>query len=615
MTAQGSLNRALSLAQTRGWRTIPLLPYMKLPAVSEFYQRQTINPGELEVMWKEAQDRIASLTSRVAAGRVEDEDLADVVRSHPDYAELEPNIAVLLGHSRLVIVDVDTTDQMHAWLAFCERHGYDPGPRTQASPGVITREGTVKHDGMGHFFYALPDDIDGDELNRSGVSLPLGEPTVACETEEARKAAVPVLMTGKRYALIAPSTRAEGAYVPTAGTAIRPLPAFLAAPLREHLNSRRAQREKAQSRSAHLAREDRLWAWDDHTPWTDILEGWEETDVDGEGCVTLRHPDASSNRSAVAHAVGCSHLRNSDCDAPPPVTFFTSTLPDWVLSALETTENKQTVGKLKLYAHKLYGGDVRTARRMLGLADHAPTRARKASTSNAPSAGGWKTVQFVKQAPVKLNLPPRPVRARRTSDVEVVEPVVAAPTAATETIDPPKAEPEKTPAKKTPAKKPAVKKASAAPESYDPAWDSEFTDSVPEIQPWEPASLHDHAARFIASHAAPTTHEIWESIAAREVRLSEWAGKDSESEKWTDRDRERRQTRADLFAIRHLPITDLAEYLGVNPERARALARVLIPTAAQAGFVIRDRPRGDPLRYMVPPSKPEDSDLAIWKVQ
>lgn len=658
-STSSSLDRALQLAQSKGWYTIPVHPLGKNPAARDYYAHPSLSPKDIRELWRQSRGFIRSTARRVAEGNVQglDTDFVEVIEETEGYADLEPNIAVLLGHSGLVVVDVDTTLQMDAWQALCEREGYDPGAPTQRSPGVIKRTGEVKHDGQGHFFYTLPADLaEHPDLNSVGIKLKVGDPTVECDTDEERAAAVPDLMTGKRYVLIAPSTRTEGAYVLTPGATVRPLPDFLAAPLREHLAGKARVRQQHAERAAHAVRDDAVWAWDETVDWTDLLEDW--TEEGGEGnCIVLAHPEAQAGRSAVAHTVDCEHTTISALIAegtPPPITFYTSTLPEWVSDALDTTTGGSTVGKLKLYAFKYHHGDIANARRSLGLPLRAPTRARKASAPAAPKkATGWASVSLAPSVTVTdLGIAPRPVRKRRVALVDtppapltadqfteppadpftepastvvaekVVSPMTPEVTSAENAqVETPKtskkttrnspATPKAAPIKKTPTKTVAAKEA----EVYDPAWDAEFTEEVPTVPTWEPAPLRDQTARFIAAHAIPTPSEVWESLAARELRLSDWMGRDDQPEKWDDRDRAKRQDRADLFGIRHASIADLAEQLGVTPERARALVRVLIPTAAEAGYVIRDRPRSDPLKFQVPPSKPEESDLAIWKVQ
>jgi hypothetical protein len=72
-----------------------------------------------------------------------------------------------------------------------------------------------------------------------------------------------------------------------------------------------------------------------------------------------------------------------------------------------------------------------------------------------------------------------------------------------------------------------------------------------------------------------------------------------------------------VLGARHITTTDIADALGIAPERARALLRALIPALARDhGIALRERPPYDPFTYdwQRVSAPPEQTDWAVWKL-
>lgn len=216
-----------------------------------------------------------------------------LARRYPDGVPV--NLAVEVGSSGLVVVDCDTAGQVSAFLGDAEA---DPSTApTVRSPGQLGPDGTMVHSDGGHYWFTVP---EGVELPRCPGAMTLGA------AEDAYS-----VLWDRRYVLIPPSVRAEGAYTATGD--VHPLPPWLADRTAAYTAARA---ERAARRAGHIASGgDKVAQWGASVTWTEILEGtdWTNTGkVDGCGCEVWTAPGKhASPKSATAHELGCS-LKDSD---------------------------------------------------------------------------------------------------------------------------------------------------------------------------------------------------------------------------------------------------------------------------------------------------------------
>lgn len=152
----------------------------------------------------------------------------------------------------------------------------------------------------------------------------------------------------------------------------------------------------------------------------------------------------------------------------------------------------------------------------------------------------------------------------------------------------------------------------AVPADQDADEEPTETDSLSDPPPWRPRDLLAEAERIVRASAevvdVATAHRILDA----EREAGEWMGKDSEEENWTQRDRERRERRAALMAVRHLTVTQVADLMGIPPRRARSLLRRLV-TLLEPDIHLRERPQKvDPFKFRAEPGAVEDTAFAVW---
>jgi len=223
----------------------------------------------------------------------------------------EVNLGIELGASRLVVVDVDTAPENHAFKGWLAAHGALGVQMTVRSPGKLKdgSSATSGPDGQpewahrdgGHYWFELP----------AGVELPSDASSGVLKIEH--DGGLFTVMWANRQVLIPPSSRPEGAYVFT-GAPVVALPA----PLLDAIVEASAQRTNAAA--LRLAELDERAAegpstvdeWDARTPWGDLLEpdGWIDTGkIDNCGCPVWTAPgEHGSYKSATAHDLGCARF-------------------------------------------------------------------------------------------------------------------------------------------------------------------------------------------------------------------------------------------------------------------------------------------------------------------
>lgn len=273
------------------------------------------------------------------------------------------NIALHLGRSRMLVVDVDTPMEREAFIrSWEEAVQLGPVPAAQVFRG-ITVESPGSYDqakqewvhwGGGHWWMPLPE----------GFELPAGKVFKGPGGWAA--------MYGESYALVPPAARPEGAYRLVGGTTSPP------EWLLQQVTEAGAAREQVQ-RERQASAGGPIDAWSAATSWGDLLgsRGWLETSlVEGScGCPVWTAPGAhSSPKSATAHDLGCA--RFDTAEGWGPLKIWTDNPPDGL-------PPEGAVTKLQFVAAVDHGGDDGAAIRALGI-----ERAPVASAFAVPE--GWE---------------------------------------------------------------------------------------------------------------------------------------------------------------------------------------------------------------------------------
>lgn len=262
---------------------------------------------------------------------------------HKGDPDLNINLGIVAGPSRLINVDADTPESV---AAFQELWPGEPNVRT---PGAF-RDGAWKHSDGGHWYFDLPE----------GLVLP------SLTTKHRHEGAD--IRWGMQMAVAPPSVRDEGPYraqgdVPNA-------PAFLL----EMIFDIESVARRKQGDLADRFVDDAVASWSVLTPWSDLLvpDGWDATGKDdmGCGCPVWEKPGggSTSDRSAVAHNVECRSERYENVEGHAPLHWFTDEPPPGLTAYSAMNGSSQTVTKLQYVAWTHHGGDIDKAKVALGLA-------------------------------------------------------------------------------------------------------------------------------------------------------------------------------------------------------------------------------------------------------
>ncbi|URM86148.1 DNA primase/helicase [Gordonia phage BiggityBass] len=323
-------------------------------------------PADMRTRQKRTKDDKAAQEAAREAGRVDWErvkspsglalatDNATTVLKYLDrYIELHGedvavNLGIELGASRLLVVDCDTAAQREHFL---EVSGAPADlPPTVLTPGMANAEGDMIHADGGHYYFTIPE----------GVELPT---SIGAYTWGAGPEAFAVLWN-RRYVLIPPSTRAEGAYE-VLGRDYE-VPEWIVEKITEAAEARAARYERDTATDGELT--EVIDAWADSVSWASILEphGWNRTArPDNCGCDAWTAPGEHANpRSATAHDPGCTLGRYTVSNAPLHIWTDHDIEPfgEWV------DEHKtSTISKLQAVAVTEFGGSMSTAMDSLGL--------------------------------------------------------------------------------------------------------------------------------------------------------------------------------------------------------------------------------------------------------
>lgn len=268
------------------------------------------------------------------------------------------NVAIEVGASRLVVVDCDTHEQKWRFLNWLA--GGQDLPPTVVSPGQMDQStGEWLHSNGGHYYFSVPENVE--------LPTNLGALTMSGDDGFA-------ILWNRRYVLVPPSTRPEGAYRLVGS--IYPLPQ----PLKDEIDKAGSARQMRVEQYAQRQHGDGLIAapgddfvsaidaWADRTPWEEILEpiGWTPAArTDNCGCETwTAGPGHASPKSATAHDKGCGLGRYTEVNTP--LHIWTDN-PGEPFNTWVREHGSQTMSKLQVVALTQHNDDMGKAMEALGL--------------------------------------------------------------------------------------------------------------------------------------------------------------------------------------------------------------------------------------------------------
>ena len=251
---------------------------------------------------------------------------------------------------RVVVVDCDTPEQMALFREKSEVS--DAVPPTVLTPGQL-KDGVMAHSDGGHWWFYVPDDVVlPDNIGALTWSGPGGF----------------TALWDRRYVLVPPSTRPEGAYEqPEAGREYH-IPEWLA----DEIVKAGEQRAFAAARAAEGFEDSDLTElidqWAESTPWSHVLEplGWSRTPrTDKCGCDVWTAPGIhASPKSATAHDSGCQLDRYTAVNAPLHIW---TDHPGEPFDSYIAEHRTSTISKLQAVAYAEFGGSMGKAMDTLGL--------------------------------------------------------------------------------------------------------------------------------------------------------------------------------------------------------------------------------------------------------
>ena len=221
------------------------------------------------------------------------------------------NLAVEVGGSGVVVVDCDTEAQVRRWF---EANDMDPDDPQLPAPTVLTPgqmgadadpndPSTWSHSDGGHFWFTVPDQYLPVLPRHLGAMSWGGDNGFA-------------VLWDRRYVLIPPSTRPEGAYEQLGH--VYELPDWLAEAIMKAGEHRVQRAEGHRTDNTELATA--VDAWAETVSWASILEpmGWTPAPrADSCGCAVWTAPGIhASRKSATAHDAGCTAGRYTETNAP-----------------------------------------------------------------------------------------------------------------------------------------------------------------------------------------------------------------------------------------------------------------------------------------------------------
>lgn len=324
-----------------------------------------------------------------------------ITKYRKDREETTPvNMAIEVGRSRVVVVDVDTPAELDAFRRRWAEASGDPRllhvAPTVVTPGAQAADGSWTHHGGGHFYFTLPE----------GVSMPEEAPsTITFGVDGAQW----VARLRDAYVVIPPSVRAEGQYW-VAGTD-HDIPEWLISDIAEVITGRIQRKEERAARVAQAVANgevDDIDTWSQNITWEEILTAADWTSAgraDRCGCEIWTRPGTNpSPKSATAHVSACADERFAG-ELSPPIHIWSDNveggLADWV------ARNGKTLSKLQFVAAVHHNGDVTAAMLELSL---SPTGASHGdAVSPAELAASVADVGTGKDLAASLMADPSPI--------------------------------------------------------------------------------------------------------------------------------------------------------------------------------------------------------------
>jgi len=297
------------------------------------------------------------------------------------------NLAIEVGASRMVVVDCDTEEQKRRFLETATGDPDSDLPPTVISPGSRDAQGNWVHANGGHYWFTVPE--EWQPPTNLGAMTWGGDDGFA-------------VLWHRRYVLIPPSTRPEGAYEMLGRE--YPVPMWLRDAIDE-----KASAKLDRALASTPAVDDMATAideWAESVDWADILEplGWTPTArPDNCGCDVWTAPgNHTSPKSATAHDSGCQLGRYTETNAP--LHIWTDNPGEPFATYIEST-GSQTLSKLQAVAYASYDGNVGAAMDSLGLGPslHAIERETGVSQSNIDAAADVDTAAL--DEPIDLPTP------------------------------------------------------------------------------------------------------------------------------------------------------------------------------------------------------------------
>lgn len=283
------------------------------------------------------------------------EDAGDIAMAEP----VAVNLAVEVGGSALVVIDCDTAAQMKRWFEVAEIDPAEAPAPTVITPGQHGEGAdpndprTWAHSDGGHFYFRVPDTLIPVMPRNVGSMTWGGDDGFA-------------VLWDRRYVLIPPSTRPEGAYEQVGDD--YELPDWLFEAIVKVGTARAERAAKAAEGPANADLADAVDAWAEALPWSAILEphGWSPAPRnDACGCEVWTGPgNHSSPKTATCHGGGCTAGRYTERNAP--MHFWTDN-PDPPFDAWLAEHQTKTISKLQAVALLHFGGSVGKAMDELGL--------------------------------------------------------------------------------------------------------------------------------------------------------------------------------------------------------------------------------------------------------
>lgn len=269
------------------------------------------------------------------------------------------NLAIEVGNSGLIVIDCDTPEQLAGFYEACGIEDIETAPPpTVVSPGTQL-DGQWIHHGGGHFYFT------------HAIDLPTNMGSLTWGGEDGF-----AILWDRRYVMIPPSTRKEGAYELVGQE--YPAPDWLVPAITE-----RAAAKQSRFVNNNVGPEDDLGReineWAESVSWASILEplGWVQTGrPDQCGCDVWTAPgEHSSPKSATTHDPGCSLGRYTETNAPMKI--WTDN-PGEPFSGYIEESGHTTMSKLQAVAWSSYEGSQSAAMDALGLGSSGGTELDKA---------------------------------------------------------------------------------------------------------------------------------------------------------------------------------------------------------------------------------------------